>query len=396
MDAFAASAFWLAIAWLAYIYGGFVLLVAAVGWFRQRAVRTGPATPPATLVIAAFNEEAVIGERIENALAMDYPAGQLDVLVAADGCTDATEDIVRRYGPRGVRLVSLPRLGKIRALNAAVEHARGEILVFSDANVMCRPDALRAMARSFADPSVGGVAGRTVYRLEARGESNGRGERLYWDYDTRLKQLESATGSIVSAHGGLYAIRRSLYRPVPDPAVTDDFAISTGVIEQGYRLVFEPDAVGSEFAVGQARREFGRRVRLMTRGLRGVLLRRRLLNPFRFGFYSVVLFSHKVLRRLAPVPLVALAAASAWLAPSHWLYATAAAGQGAFYALGLAGFALRGAAVGRLKPLYVPFYFCMANVACALAVAQLLAGRRIELWQPQRHPAAAHPKPAGA
>lgn len=388
MPGLAAWTFWIAVAALAYAYAGFPLLVALAGWVRRRRVRTAPVTPSATLIVAAYNEEAVIAGRLENALALDYPPDRLQVLVAADGCTDATEAIAGRYAARGVEVLSLPRQGKIRAIDAAVARATGDILVFSDANIQCHPQALRALARNFADPEVGGVAGHVSYRLEDAGESNGRGESLYWDYDTWLKRLESATGSIVSAHGALYAVRRSLYRSVPDAAVTDDFAISTAVVEQGYRLVFEPAARGSEYAVAKAGREFRRRVRLMTRGWRGVILRRRLLNPARFGFYAVVLFSHKVLRRLVPIPLAAMAASSAWLAPAHPFYLAAAAGQAAFYTVAAAGFLLRRAPLGRFKPIYVPFYYCMANAACAVALLQLLAGRRIELWQPQRHPAA--------
>ncbi|RPJ76787.1 MAG: glycosyltransferase family 2 protein [Acidobacteria bacterium] len=379
--------FWMSVACLAYVYAGFPLLVAVVAWFRRRTVQAAPATPSVSLIIAAYDEEAVIGDRLENALALDYPAGRLEILVAADGCSDGTEAIVERYADRGVRLLSLPRQGKIRALNAAAAQATGELLVFSDANIMCHPQALRMLARNFADPAVGGVAGHTVYRLEEGSESSSQGESLYWDYDTRLKQLESLTGNIVSAHGGLYAVRRSLYRPVADTAVTDDFAISTEVVAQGYRLVFEPAALASEVAVPEARREFCRRVRLMTRGLRGVVLRRRLLNPLRFGFYSVVLFSHKVLRRLALVPLVLIAGTSAYLAPTHPFYFSAAAAQALFYALAVVGLLLRRTAIGRLKPIYIPFYYCMANVASGVALVQLLTGRRIELWQPQRHPA---------
>jgi len=381
--------FWISVALLAYVYAGFPLLVAAVGRLRRRVVQTADVTPTVSLVIAAYDEEAVIGDRLENALALAYPAARLEILVAADGCSDGTEAIVERYAHRGVRLLSLPRQGKIRALNAAAAQATGELLVFSDANIMCHPGALRALARNFADPAVGGVAGRTVYRLEEGSESSSEGENLYWDYDTRLKQLESLTGSIVSAHGGLYAVRRNLYRPVTDSAVTDDFAISTEVVAQGHRLVFEPAALATEVAIPEAGREFRRRVRLMTRGLRGVVLRRRLLNPFRFGFYAVVLFSHKVLRRLALLPLALIAVASVYLAPTHWFYSAAAAGQVLFYLLAVLGLLLRRTAAGRLKPVYVPFYYCMANLAAGVALLQLLAGRRIELWQPQRHPVAA-------
>jgi len=378
-------AFWLSVAGVAYVYCGLVLLVAAVGWLRRLDVQTAALTPSVSLIIAAYNEEAVIGDRLDNALALDYPADRLQILVASDGCSDATEEIVRKYAVRGVQLLSLPRQGKIRALNAAVAQATGEVLVFSDANVMCHPLALRALTSNFADPSVGGVAGHASYKLEKASESSGRGERLYLDYDTWLKQLESRSGSIVSAHGALYAVRRNLYQPVMDLAVTDDFAISTAVVEQGYRLVFEPGARATEFAVPESGREFRRRVRLMTRGLRAVLLRRRLLNPMRFGFYSVVLFSHKVLRRLAWIPLFGLTLSSAYLAQSSAFYAGVITLLALFYTLAFLGFLLRRSSSGRRKFFYIPFYYCMANAASVVAVVQLLRRRRIELWQPQRH-----------
>jgi cellulose synthase/poly-beta-1,6-N-acetylglucosamine synthase-like glycosyltransferase len=387
MDALATWVFWLSASCLAYIYAGFPLVVAVVGRLRRRAVRKADVTPSVTLVIAAYNEEAVIADRLENALALDYPPDRLEILVAADGCSDGTDAIVSSFGARGVRLLSLPRRGKIPALEAAIAQATGDILVFSDANVMCRPLALRALVRNFADPTVGGVAGNVGYRLAEGCESSSRGESLYWDYDTRLKQLESDTGSVVSAHGALYAIRRSLHRPIGDAAVTDDFAISTQVVEQRYRLVFEPEALASEVAVPEAAREFGRRVRLMTRGLRGVALRRRLLNPFRFGFYALVLFSHKVQRRLAPVFLVLLAAATVWLAPGSRFYAAVTLGLAALVTLAAAGFVMRRTASGRSKLLYVPFYYCMANAACAAAIVQFILGRRVASWQPQRHAA---------
>jgi cellulose synthase/poly-beta-1,6-N-acetylglucosamine synthase-like glycosyltransferase len=171
---------------------------------------------------------------------------------------------------------------------------------------------------------------------------------------------------------------------VADGAVTDDFAISTSVIAQGYRLVFEPDALATEVAVPEAQREFRRRVRLMTRGLRGVFLRRKLLNPLRYGFYSVVLASHKLARRLVPVSLAVLAVASvaAW---SHGpLYQAAAVGQALFYGMASVGYLLRRSRVGRARLLYIPFYYCMANVACSVAWVHALRGRRIEVWQPQR------------
>jgi cellulose synthase/poly-beta-1,6-N-acetylglucosamine synthase-like glycosyltransferase len=385
----AETVFWLSVATAAYAYAGFPALVALVGTLRGRGVRKAPVTPSISVLIAAYNEEEAIAERLENALATDYPASRREVVVASDGSTDATERIVAEYAPRGVRLLRLPRRGKVAALDEAARGAPGEILVFSDANTHVEPGALRAMAACFADPEVGGVVGHTGYRLPEDGESSSRGEDLYWRYDTWIKEMESRTGSVVSAHGGLYAVRRELYRRPADGSVTDDFAISTAVVEQGKRLVFERDARAWEVAVPKAEREFRRRVRLMTRGMRGVALRRALLNPARHGFYSVVLLSHKVVRRLVPLALVALLASSLALAPRGGAWATVAAAQLGFYALAALGFAVRGRPVGSRRPLYVPFFFCMANAAALVALFRFVRGDRIERWQPQRHPAGA-------
>lgn len=385
MTTAAVVTFWLALFSLVYVYAGFPLLVMVVGKLRNRSVQKQPITPRMSLIIAAYNEEEVIAERLENALAVDYPQEALEILVASDGSSDATEVIVERFRSRGVRLLRLPRQGKIRALNEAVSHATGEILVFSDANIHFHPHALRALARNFADPAVGGVAGHTGYRLPANGESSSQGESLYWRYDTWLKEMESRTGNVVSAHGGLYALRRELYRPPSELAVTDDFAISTAVVEQGWRLVFDREALAYELAISEANREFRRKIRMMTRAWRSVAMRRRLLNPFHYGFYSLVLFSHKVLRRLLPLVLLSLLVCSLLLANSGGLYIAASAAQILFYGLAGLGYFTRRSQLGRSRAIYIPFYYCMANAAALVALSKFLYGERIELWQPQRH-----------
>jgi cellulose synthase/poly-beta-1,6-N-acetylglucosamine synthase-like glycosyltransferase len=381
----AAVLFWLALVSLVYGYFGFPLLVALVGTVRGRPVRRAPITPSMSLIIPAYNEEEAIASRIENALALDYPQESLEIIVASDGSSDATEAIVSRYASRGIRLLALPRLGKNRAIVEAVRHSTGEILVFSDANIFCEPRALRELAANFADPSVGGVSGNASYEVETGSESSSHGEDLYWNYDTRLKMLESRTGSIVSAHGALYAIRRALYSPPADLGAVDDFANSTSVVEQGYRLVFEPAARCSEVAIQEAEREFRRRVRNMTMGLRAVVLRRRLLNPFRYGFYSLLLFSHKILRRLLPVSLFILLVTSLLLSGSSTFYRAAAEAQALFYALAGLGYLARRRGIGRWKLLYMPFYYCMVNTAAVLALLRFVRGDRIAVWQPQRH-----------
>ncbi len=382
-------AFWLAIALIVYAYVGFSLLIIIVARLKNRRVQQKPITPHLSLIIPVWNEERAIAERLENALGLDYPAGALEIIVASDGSDDNTEVIVSKYATRGVRLLSFPRRGKIHALKDAVASATGEVLVFSDANSMYKRNALRMLVRNFADPEVGGVCGNQIYLKAKKADATSQGEGMYWSFDKWLKRMESLTGSVVSAHGAIYAIRRSLYQPPASAAVTDDFAISTAVIEQGHRLVFEGEAIAYEEPTASAALEFGRKVRIMTRGLRGVLLRRRLLNPFRYGFYALALFSHKVLRRLVPVFLLVLLGASFFLSARHNFYLAAAVAQMLFYVLAALGYSLRRHRLGRLKFFYIPFFYCLANAAALIAVIRIIRGKKVERWQPQRHGAVA-------
>jgi cellulose synthase/poly-beta-1,6-N-acetylglucosamine synthase-like glycosyltransferase len=377
--------FWTMAALVAYVYVGYPVTVAVAGWLLDRRVRRGPSFPTLGVVIAAYDEAEGIDARIRNLLASDYPPDRLRIVVASDGSTDATVARARSVGSPRVEVLDLPRGGKAAALAEGARRATGEVLVFTDANTFFEPDALAMLARNFYDPDVGGVAGRTTYRVESEVEAAGRGEDLYWRYDTWLKALETRTGSVVSAHGGMYAVRRELFRPVEDPAVTDDFAISTAIVDQGRRLVFEPDAVGYEGPMAESGSEFRRRVRLMTRGLRGVLLRRRLLDPTRHGFYAVALGSRKVLRRLVPLTFPFLLVSSLALAPGSRFFTAVAAAEIILLAAAAAGWLLRGRSAGRSPLLYVPLYFVLANVACVVALANVARGDRIERWTPQRH-----------
>jgi cellulose synthase/poly-beta-1,6-N-acetylglucosamine synthase-like glycosyltransferase len=384
MTVLAESLFWLALAMIVYAYAGFPIFLAAAALQRPRPVRRKFIQRTVNLIIAAYNEERTIAARIDNALSLDYPNQLLEVIVVSDGSEDATDQIVAAHRDPRVRLLRVPRRGKIHALNEAVAIAAGEILVFSDANTMFAGDALRKLVRNFNDPDVGGVAGRKLYLTAAGSDSCSRGETAYWSYDTMLKLLESSSGSTVSADGAIYAIRRLLYRPLTDAAVTDDFAISTAIVEQDQRLIFDGEARAYEFVVPTAEQEFGRKVRLMTRGLRSVLLRRRLLNPFSYGLYSINLLSHKVLRRLVPLLLLTLLMSSLLLA-TETFYLAALAGQVAFYAVAATGSLLRRTAIGRTKVFSLPFYYCLSNLSVLVALGKLVAGHRVELWRPQRH-----------
>ena len=390
MSLFLQALFWATVAAIVFTYVVFPGIIFVRGRLVRKPVRSAEITPTISMVIAAHNEAANIGAKLDNVLAMDYPREQLEVIVASDGSNDGTNEIVRGYAEHNVRLLALPRQGKAPALDAGVAAAQGDILVFSDANSMYHPQSLRALARPFADPEVGGVAGNQVYIAEPGEGLTGDGEQSYWSFDRKLKQSQSASGNAISATGAIYAIRRSLFRGVP-VGVTDDFAVSTDVIAQGYRLVFAPDAIAYEPVASTGGIEFGRKVRVITRGLRGVLIvRRELLNPLRFGFYAFQLLSHKVLRRLVAFPLLLLLLLSPLLWNAGAIYQLATVLQLAFYGCALLGMLLRNQRIGRTKILTIPFFFCMVNVASMIAAINLIRGHRIDFWEPQR-PAGAPP-----
>lgn len=384
--------FWLATAVIVETYAVFPAVVAARALLSPRPHREGPVSPSVSVVISARDEEGAIGAKLDSVLASDYPADRLQVVVASDGSTDGTADEVRARAPR-VELVELGAVGKAAALNAALSRARREVVVFTDANSRFEPTTLAALVRPFADPEVGGVAGDQHYLPPgADGDAVGtaRGERRYWDADRMLKLAESAAGNVISATGALYAVRRELVDEVP-AGVTDDFATSTGVIARGRRLVFSPDAVVWEPVAHDTDAEMARKVRVMTRGLQGVLLRRRLLDPREHGFYAYQLLHHKLLRRLMGAPLLATAASAALCWRRGRTYRAAALAQGGLVGLAAVGLLAPRTRVGRSRPCGLAAYFVMVNGAGLAAAANVLRGRRIEQWTPTRAPGAEDP-----
>ena len=363
---------------------GFPIVVSLWGTARRRPVRQAGIEPKVSVVIAAHNEEETIVRKIENTLALDYPSHLLEIIVASDGSTDRTVLLARAFSDRGVRVLSLPRLGKIPALNEAVASATGDILLFTDANTNLASGALRKLIRNFADPEVGGVCGNQIVSLTGDEDSTARGERLYWGYDKKLKALESATGSIVSADGAIYAIRRELYERPANSLLNDDFAISTKVVERGRRLVFEKEALAWETASACAEHEFERKVRILSRGFRSVIAARSLLNPLRYGFYSLVLFTHKVLRRLTPLFLAGLLAGSILALDRGQFYVLAAILQLGFYAIATLGGIARATPWGKNRLIGAPFFFCLTNAAALVGLSHVISGKRIEVWQPRR------------
>lgn len=377
--------FWLAVSTVVYTLALFPLVVLGRGRIAALPHLEADVAPTLSVIIAAHNEEADLPAKLANVLAADYPSDRLEVIVASDGSTDRTVELARSVADDRVTVLDLPRSGKAGALNAALELATGEVAVFTDANSMLTPGTLRALARPFADPAVGGVAGNQVYT-----ESDGgavAGELAHWNFDRALKIAASRAGSVVSATGALYGVRRELVQRVID-GVTDDFFVSTGVIAAGRRLVFAPDAIVHEPVTASVDEEFGRKRRVMTRGFRSVIARRELLNPVRFGWNSVQLFTYKVLRRLLAVPIVTIGITSIVLRRRHRLFAVVAAAQVAFWAAAAVGYVGRSSRLGALRILSMPTFVAMGLVASVRAAVDVLVGREVKQWTPGRAGAA--------
>jgi len=376
--------FWLSGAVVAYVYIGYPLLLKLAHLAFGRAPSHPPAVePPMTLVISAFNEEASIREKLENTLQLDYPADRLQVLVVSDASDDRTDDIVREFAGRGVRLLRMAeRGGKTVGLNAAIREASGEVVVFSDANAMYRRDALRRLSAPFADRTVGAVVGESTYHdSETASEAS---ESLYWKYETAIKRLESETGSVVGGDGAIYAIRRGLYVPMRADALSD-FVNPLQIVKSGHRCLYEPAAQSVEKAAEGFDREFRRKVRIVNRAWRAMLGMPELLNPFRHGFFALKLISHKLLRWLAPVFLAVLLVTNLALLGQGPLYAASLAAQLAFYALALTGHVLRHRErMPRL--LSVPYYFTMVNIASARGILDAFKGETYTTWTTARAP----------
>ncbi len=373
--------FWTLTALVVYVYAGYPLLLALVGRIRARPTARGAIEPAVTLLISAFNEADVIAEKLHNSLSLDYPADRLQIVVISDASDDDTDAIVAGFAPQRVELLRMAdRGGKTLGLNAAVPRARGDIIVFSDANAMYAHDVLRKLAANFADAAVGAVVGESTYtRPEVESE---RTEGLYWQYETAIKRLESRIGSVVGGDGAIYAIRRTLYVPMRADALSD-FVNPLQIVRGGHRCVYEPLARSYESAAKDFQREFRRKVRIVNRAWRALMTMRPLLNPFRHGFFAIELISHKLLRWLVPLLLVGVLATNLFLLRTAPIYTLTLVAQLALYALALLGYAMRRRE--RMPSiLSVPYYFCLVNVASALGIFEAYRGKTYATWSTAR------------
>lgn len=377
--------FWTGILIVSYTYAGYGILL----WVLTKLGRKFPTSsnypeselPEVTHIVAAYNEEQCIEQKICNTLTMDYPPDKLRFVVVTDGSTDSTPDIVKRFP--SVRLFHSPeRKGKIHAVNRVMKMIETPIVIFSDANTLLNRQAFKNIVRHYRDSTVGGVAGEKRIFKKDSDDASGAGEGLYWKYESFLKKKDAELYSIVGAAGELFSVRTELFEEPPANVVIEDFYISLKIASKGYRFAYEPDAYATETASASVKEEWKRKVRICAGGFQAMGKLSFLLNPFRYGVLAFQYISHRVLRwTFAPLFLPLIFIANLILAlhgPGFYLVLFVL--QCLFYIVALLGHLMQNKKV-RIKGFFVPYYFAVMNLSVYAGFARFLKGRQSVVWE---------------
>jgi cellulose synthase/poly-beta-1,6-N-acetylglucosamine synthase-like glycosyltransferase len=374
--------FWICVAGVGYAYAVYPALIYCLSyWFGRRP--TPPEVcdanlPTVALLIAAHNEETVIERRIANALELDYPRDRLQIIIASDGSDDRTVEIANRYRGR-VRVLDYPvRRGKAATLNSSIQQLSSEIILLSDANTWTDRAAARNLVRWFTDVKVGAVCGKLILTDPDRACNV---ESLYWRYETFLKKCEGNVGALLGSNGGICAVRRDVFVPLPAETITDDFVIPLlAKLRHGCSTLYDPSAIGHEETSAQMRHEFLRRVRIGAGGFQAITMLWKLLNPFR-GLIAFTFFSHKIMRWLCPFFMCGALVSAGLLARAEGFYRWALFGQICFYVasltIGLIPFRVR-----IFKPLRLATMFTVINAALLLGFFKWAGGLQRGVWRP--------------
>ena len=365
-------AFWTSVVSLVYTHAGYPALLAVLARVRgdrRKGVPHGDSLPAVSVIVAAYAEQDVIAERIENLRGLDYPRERLELIVACDGSPDATPQRAREAGADHV--LELPRAGKVRTQDAAVRHAQGHIVAFSDANALWERDALKRLVAAFDDPHVGYACGQLRF-VSQRGTNQ---EGIYWRYEMAIRALESRVRSVTGGNGAIYATRRESYLEV-DPIMGHDLSFPFNMVKRGWRAVYVPEARATEKMVPTIEGEFARKRRMMSHGwpivLRGGMLSPRGYDPV----YGLMIFSHRVLRYLSPfLHLVAFSTSIALLGDGA-LYVVAAGAQAGLLLAALA------APLHPIRPLLLIRYYVLTTASLAAGLWDWLARGTAPGWEP--------------
>jgi|SRR5689334_3725231 cellulose synthase/poly-beta-1,6-N-acetylglucosamine synthase-like glycosyltransferase len=373
--------FWLAALLLFYVYAGYPLLLAVIGLFVRRRRPEPGYCPRISVLIAAYNEEEAIERKIQQTLALEYPADKIEVLVLSDCSSDRTDEIVSAFPDSRVRLVRLPdRGGKTLAQNYGIKQATGEVIVFSDATAIYQSKALLYLACNYQDASVGAVSGRYQYFDPTEQSATGLGSVAFWNYENLIKTLQSRIHTITGCCGCIYSVRKTAYTELPGDIISD-LVQPLQAIKKGYRVVFEDRALAYEETTQSTAEEFSMRVRVVTRAMRGLLSVSDLLQPWKFFWPAFQLWSHKIMRWMVPLFLIVLLAAN-FLLLDFSFYRITLALQLFFYAAALLNMLLP--LHRQWKPLGIPLFFCTLNAAALVSMIEICRGRKYVTWQTVR------------
>ncbi|WP_321371041.1 glycosyltransferase family 2 protein [uncultured Desulfuromusa sp.] len=376
------AVFILSLLLIIYVYLGYPLIVSFLSRLRHNPVNKSARRPKVTILIAAFNEAKVIAATIDNKLTLDYPSGKLEIIVISDESTDGTDEIVHSYADQGVRLIRQePRAGKTSALNLAVPQATGEIIVFSDANSLYDGQALKKLVSNFGDKSVGYVSGKMIY-TDVDGTTNGDGCSAYMKYENVLRAAESDLGSIVGVDGGIDAMRKKLYRSMNADQLPD-FVQPLMVVEQGYRVVYEPKAILKESSLDNAADEYRMRVRVSLRAMWALYDMRHLLSFRNKSLFSWQLWSHKVLRYLCFIPLLSVFLSNLFLLGTNMFFTLFLGLQVCAYTVAFSPSLFEGRGVFSKIVTFIR-YFVLLNVATAHAFLKFMLRQKQVIWTPRK------------
>jgi cellulose synthase/poly-beta-1,6-N-acetylglucosamine synthase-like glycosyltransferase len=372
-------AFWglAGIVW--YVYCGYLLVLLTLLKKGKKKQKQTSYSTAVTLIIAAHNEEEVIGEKIENILSLDYPKDKLQIIVGSDASTDRTNEIVRSYSEKGIELYEQKeRRGKSSALNHIVEKmAKGEIIVFNDATTLLEKDSIQKIVSYFSNDTIGAVTGKLIFK-GSNDSTITKNHGLYWRYEEFLKESESRAGYLPFVSGSFYAIKRNLYTSVL-PHLPDDSVSPLGVYKKGFGVLYAKDAVAYETGAGDASGEFRIKARGVVRELSSIFHFHGLLNPFKYPILSLVLISHRLLRWSTPFFLIAIFFVNLTLfgTPVYrvffWIQAT-------FYFFAVCGVIIK----GRSRFMSLPFYYCLVNAAALWGIIKFFMGQKQTIWKPER------------
>ncbi|REA57049.1 glycosyltransferase family 2 protein [Dyadobacter luteus] len=380
--------FWLSLFVVFYTYVGYGIVLYALVRFRilikgkRKVLQPGEYMPTVTLIVAAYNEEGIMEEKIQNTLSLDYERDKLQLLFVTDGSTDASAEIVSRYKGTIDLMHSTERKGKIHAIHRAMDAVKSEIVIYTDANTFLNKEALKLIVRHYANPEVGAVSGEKRVMQDAVSDATA-GEGFYWKYESTLKKWDSELYSVVGAAGELFSVRRSLYRHVESDTILDDFMISMLIAKQGYRIIYEPEAYASEQSSDNIKEELKRKVRIAAGGIQSIMRLLPLLNPFAYPMLSFQYISHRVLRwTITPFLLFISLILNALICINEPepLYVLMLVLQILFYLMAWLGWLLEKRKI-KVKALFVPYYFCVMNYAVLAGINRYIAGSQSAVWE---------------